>query len=123
MVSLAPQGAKGDAGDAEETAGFCTPSITVVTDCGKHTLDQAHGGHVGTSHDAGAVWAGVMWASPNVCDVKYKLSYSDDVTLTGLTAKYDAGATVKLLSSTHAELGSTGCYATSKWAVLAPWAP
>ena len=90
----------------------CTPAVTLVSDCDKHSIDTNHGGHVGTSLNALDAWTEsmIMWSSPQACDTKYKLTYPSAVTLAGVTAKYDAGATVKILDHNSAQLGSTGCY-------------
>ena len=89
-----------------------SPAVTLVTDCDKHSIDTNHGGHVGTSLNALDAWTEsmIMWSSPRACDTKYKLTYPSAVTLAGVTAKYDAGATVKILDHNSAQLGSTGCY-------------
>lgn len=111
VSAAAVAAAKAEAATAAAAA-VCTPTVSLVSDCDKHSIDTNYGGHVGTSLNALDAWTGsmIMWSSPLACDTKYKLIYPTAVTLTSVTAKYDAGATVKLLDHNSAQLGSTGCY-------------
>jgi len=87
--------------------------ITMVTDGEKYPIDASHGGHHGTTTNAVDAWkAGhyVMWKRPYTYDVQYKLQYSSVVCMCGFRAKYDAGATIRVLNSAKTHLGEKSCY-------------
>ena len=91
----------------------CTGMNVMVTTPGTtHEASTAHGGHVGTTLNPRMAFYNemVLWSSPSAVDVVYTITYPTLVTLSGLTTKYDAGATVKLQTSDGTNIVTKDCY-------------